>query len=86
MHQVERQNELLYEMDTKLLILNKTLQYFMWTIDAIRYENSVLHYFQARIYRVSYIFVCAMHGDIDSLFEYMRIFSFLRVESYNHFP
>ena len=52
MHQVDRQNEMLYEMDTKLFILNKALQHLMWTIDAIRYENSVLHYFQARIYRV----------------------------------
>ena len=25
MHQVDRQNEILYEMDTKMLILNKTL-------------------------------------------------------------
>ena len=35
MHQVDRQNEMLYEMDTKLLILNKTLQHLMWTVDAI---------------------------------------------------
>ena len=72
MHQVDRQNEMLYEMDTKLLILNKTLQHLMWTVDAIRYENSVLHYFQARIYRV-YTSLYALHGDVDSLFEYMRI-------------
>ena len=72
MHQVDRQNEMLYEMDTKLLILNKTLQYLMWTVDAIRYENSVLHYFQARIYRV-YTSLYALRGDINSLFEYMRI-------------
>ena len=72
MHQVDRQNEMLYEMDTKLLILNKILQYLMWTVDAIRYENSVLHYFQAGIYHV-YTSLYALHGDIDSLFEYMRI-------------
>ena len=50
MHQVDRHSEMLYEMDTKMLILNKTLQHLMWTVDAIRYETSVLHYFQARIY------------------------------------
>ena len=65
MHQVDRQNEMLYEMDTKLLILNKTLQNLMWTVDAIRYENSILHYFQARIYHV-YTSLYALHGDIDS--------------------
>ena len=72
MHQVDKHNEMLYEMDTKLLILNKTLQNLMWTIDAIWYENSVLHYFQARIYHV-YTSLYALRGDIDSLFEYMRI-------------
>ena len=72
MHQVDRQNEMLYEMDTKLLILKKTLQHLR-TIDAIRYENNVLHYFQARIYHV-YTSLYVLRGDIDSLFvEYMRI-------------
>ena len=72
MHQVDKHNEMLYEMDTKLLKLNKTLQNLMWTIDAIRYENSVLYYFQARIYHV-YTSLYALRGDIDSLFEYMRV-------------
>ena len=35
MHQVDRHSEMLYEMDTKMLILNKTLQHLMWTVDAI---------------------------------------------------
>ena len=74
MHQVDKHNEMLYEMDTKLLILNKTLQNLMWTVDAIRYENNVLHYFQARIYHV-YTSLYALHGDINSLFEYMRIWA-----------
>ena len=72
MHQVDRHSQMLYEMDTKLLILNKTLQHLTWSIDVIRYENSVLHYFQARIYRV-YTSLYALCGDVDSLFEYMRI-------------
>ena len=72
MHQVDRHSEMLYEMDTRLLILNKTLQHLMWTVDALRYEHSVIHYFQARIYHV-YTSLYALRGDIDSLFEYMRI-------------
>ena len=71
MHQADRHSEMLYEMDTKMLILNKTSQHLMWTVDAIRYETSVLHYFQARIYPV-HTFLYALQGDIDSLFEYMR--------------
>ena len=50
MHQVSRQSEMLYEMDTRLLILNKTLHQLMWTVDAIRYESNIINYFQARIY------------------------------------
>ena len=72
MHQVDKHNKMLYEMDTKLLIMNKTLQNLMWSIDSIRYEYSVLQYFQARIYRV-YTSLYALHGDVDSLFEYMRV-------------
>ena len=52
MHQVDRHSEMLYEMDTKMLILNSTLQHLMWNIDSMQYETSVLHYFQTRIYRV----------------------------------
>ena len=72
MHQVDRHNQILYEMDTKMLILNKTLQHLMWTIDAIRYETSVIHFFQAKIHH-AYTSLYALQGDIDSLFEYMRI-------------
>ena len=72
MHQVDRHSEMLYKMDTKILILNNTLQHLMWTFDAIRYETSILHYFQTRIYRV-HTSLYALHGDIDSLFEYMSI-------------
>ena len=74
MHQVDRHSEMLYEMDTRLLILNKTLQHLMWMVDALRYEHSVIQYFQARIYHV-YTSLYALRGDIDSLYEYMRIFA-----------
>ena len=35
MHQVNKHSEMLYEMDTKMLIMNNTLQQLMWSIDAI---------------------------------------------------
>ena len=35
MHQVDEHSEMLYEMDTKMLIMNKTLQQIMWTLDAM---------------------------------------------------
>ena len=55
----------------------------MWSIDVIRYENSVLHYFQARIYHV-YTSLYALCGDVDSLFEYMRNFGYSGIKSYHH--
>ena len=33
MHQVDKHNEMLYELDTKMLIINKTLQQMMYTLD-----------------------------------------------------
>ena len=71
MHQVSRHSEMLYEMDTKMFIINNTLQHNMWTIDALRYEYDVLHYFQTRIYRM-HTSLYALRGDMESLYEYMR--------------
>ena len=45
MHQVSRHSEMLYDMDTKMFIINKTLQHVMWSINSLQYESDVLHYF-----------------------------------------
>ena len=72
MHQVNRHSEMLYEMDTKMFIINNTLQHLMWNIDSMRYESNILHYFQTRIYRV-HSSLYALWADTESLFEYMRV-------------
>ena len=71
MHQVSRHSEMVYEMDTKMFIINNTLQHIMWSIDALRYESDVLHYFQTRICRV-HTSLYTLRGDTESLYEYMR--------------
>ena len=71
MHQVDKHNEMLYELDAKMLIINKTLQHIIYTLDTMQYEPNLLHYFQNRIYRV-YMSLYALQGDMESLFEYMR--------------
>ena len=71
MHQVNEHSEMLYEMDAKMLIMNKTLQQVMWTLDAMQYESNLLHYFQNKIYRV-YTSLYALQGDTKFLFKYMR--------------
>ena len=71
MHQISRHSEMLYEMETKMFILNNTLQHLMWNKEALHYESNILHYFQTRIYRV-HTSLYALRGDTESLYEYMR--------------
>ena len=62
---------MLYEMDTKMFVINKTLHHIMWNIDALHYESNMLHHFQTRIHRV-HTSLYALRGDTESLYEYMR--------------
>ena len=71
MHQVDRHSEMLYELDTKMTIMNKTIQQIMWNVDAMQYETNLLHFFQNKLYRV-YTSLYALQSDTESLFEYMR--------------
>ena len=75
MHQADKHGEMLYEMDTKMFIMNKILQQIMWTLDAMQYELNLLHYFQNKIYRV-HTSLYALQGDTESLFKYMRALAF----------
>ena len=84
MHQVDKHNEMLYELDTKMLIINKTLQQIMYILDIMRYESNLLHYFQNRIYRI-YTFLYALQGDTKSLFKYESL-SITRIESNDYSP
>ena len=70
-HQVDRHSEMLYEMDTKMTIMNKTIQQIMWNLDIMQYEMNLLHFFQNKLYRV-YTSLYALQSDTESLFEYMR--------------
>ena len=71
MHQVDRHNEMLYELDTKMTIMNKTIQQIMWNVDVMQYESNLMHFFQNKFYRV-YTSLYALQSDTESLFEYMR--------------
>ena len=52
MHQVDKHNEMLYEMDMKMTVMNKTIQHIMWNLDSMHYETNLLHFFQNKLYRV----------------------------------
>ena len=83
MHQISRHGEMLYEMDTKMFIMNKTIQDIMWSIDFLPYESDMLHYFQTRILRV-HSSLYALRGDVDSLYEICESFSLSRTKSYDY--
>ena len=70
MHQVS-QHEEMYEMDTKMFIMNKTIQDIMMGIDFLWYESDLLAYLQARVLRL-HSSLYALEGNVDSLYEYMR--------------
>ena len=55
MHQVSRHGEMLYEMDTRMFIMNKTIQDIMWSIDFLQYASDVLHYFQFLEYTLHFM-------------------------------
>ena len=71
MHQISRHGKMLYEIDTKMFIMNKTIQDIMLTISFLQCESDLLDYFQARIFRV-HSSLYAFREHVDSLYEYMR--------------
>ena len=62
---------MLYEMDIKMTIMNKTIQQIMWNLDSLRYETNLLHFSQNKLYRI-YTSLYALQSDTDLLYEYMR--------------
>ena len=72
MTQVNRHKDMLYELDSKLLILNRMLQDVMVQISYARYEANFVDHKQMRVNRI-YMAIYALKEDIDSLCEYMRV-------------
>ena len=62
---------MLYEMDAKMFIMNKSIQDIMMGISFLWYESHLLVYFEARVLRL-HSSLYALMGDVDSLYEYMR--------------
>ena len=64
----------LYELDSKLTILNRTLQNIMVELSYFCYENNLIDNMQMHINHI-YTAIYALKEDIDSLYEYMRVLS-----------
>ena len=74
MAHVNRHETMLYKLDSKLMILNRTLQNEMVQLSYIRYENNLIDNMQMRINH-TYTAIYALKEDMDSLYEYMRVLS-----------
>ena len=72
MYQVSRHEEMLYGMDTKMFIMNKTIQDIMMGLSFPEYESDLLAYFQAKVLRL-HSSLYALKEDIESLCKYMRV-------------
>ena len=71
MAHINRHENMLYELDAKLIILNKTLQSVMVQLSYFRYETNLIDHMQLRIYTAVYV----LKEDIDALYKYMRVLS-----------
>ena len=74
MAHVNRHENMLYELDAKLMILNKTLQSVMVQLSYFHYETNLIDHMQLCINHI-YTAVYALKEDIDTLYEYMRVLS-----------
>ena len=70
MAHVNRHENMLYELDSKLMILNRTLQNVMVQLSYFRYENNLIDNMQMPINHI-YTTIYALKEDIDALYEYM---------------
>ena len=74
MAHVNRHETMLYELDSKLMILNRTLQNVMVQLSHFRYENNLIDNMQMCI-NCLYTAIHVLKEDIDTLYEYMRVLS-----------
>ena len=74
MAHVNRHENMLYELDAKLMILNKTLQSVMAQLSYFHYESNLIDHMQLHINHI-YTAVYALEEDINALYEYMRVLS-----------
>ena len=74
MAHVNRHETMPYKLDSKLMILNRTLQSVMVQLPHFRYENNSIDNMKMHINCI-YTAIYALKEDIDALYEYMRVLS-----------
>ena len=72
MAHVNRHDTMLYEFDSKLMILNKTLQNVMVQLSYFCYENNLIDNMQMHVNCI-HTAIYALKEDINAPYEYMRV-------------
>ena len=74
MAHVNRHETMLYELDSQLMILNRTLQSVVVKLSYFLYENNLIDNMQMHI-NCLHTAIYALKEDINTLYEYMRVLS-----------
>ena len=75
MTHVNIHEQMLYELDNKLLIINKTLQDLLIAVSYMKYETDLFNQMQNRLNRM-YSSIHGLRFDTDSLYEFMKALAF----------
>ena len=78
MGQVSRHEEMLFELDIKMHIMNHTLHVIMRSLSEVHYENDLFDYIQLQINHMH----SAMHAlkdDIDTFYKYLHLLATQRL-------
>ena len=78
MAQVSRHEEMLFELDMKMHIMNETLCKIMRSLSQVCYENDLLDYIQLRI-NCMHNAMHAVKEDVDTFYEYLHILATQRL-------
>ena len=78
MAQVSRHEEMLFELDMKMHIMNHILCVIMRSLSEIRYENDLFNYVQLQI-NCMHNAMHALKDDIDTFYEYLCLLATQRL-------
>ena len=78
MAQVSRHEEMLFELDMKMHIMNHTLHVIMRSLSEIWYENDLFNYVQLQI-NCMHNAMHTLKDDVDTFYKYLHLLTTQRL-------
>ena len=78
MAQLSRHEEMLFELDMKMYIMNHTLCAIMQSLSEVQYENDLFDYVQLRI-NCMHNAIHALEDDMDIFYKYLHLLTTQRL-------